>query len=222
MKKTTTNKWGGETTTTSFDDNKTNSAFPTPLEVFKKNEAATNVIKEVETNVFMILDEDKMEIVNQTIGLNNGFAKHEMPMLFATKKEANEFAAGKLEIWDIVNSKFNHKFIQHKQNTQPQIVNVERGRMIDTDNQVLNVKIRFGKWFMDFGWTINTRTNWVHTDNDPTHLDGVEIEEIVCDAIVEDNRSQQITKDAHAILNHFDFQDDEMGVEIENNWSFQS
>tara|TARA_R100001244_G_scaffold19724_2_gene20542 strand:+ start:1200 stop:1847 length:648 start_codon:yes stop_codon:yes gene_type:complete len=207
-----------KTTTTSFTNNQS-SKFPTPLEVFKKNEAATKVIKEVKTNVFMILDEDRMEIVNQTFGFEYGSFFHNekpTPMLFATKKEANEFAAGKLEIWDIVNSKFNHKFIQHKQNTQPEVVKVETGRMIDTDNQVLNVKIRFGKWLMDFGWTINTKTNWVHTDNDPTHLDGMEIEEIVCDAIVEDNRSQQITKDAHIILNHFDFEDAVVGKEIED------
>ena len=40
--KTTTNKWGGITTTTSFTTQKRNSKLPTALEVIKKNEAAKN------------------------------------------------------------------------------------------------------------------------------------------------------------------------------------
>mgnify|MGYP003150946756 CR=1 FL=1 len=170
------------------------------------------------TNVFTILDEDKMEIVNQTIGLNNGFHKHEMPMMFATKNEADDFAAENLDCWTIVHSHFGHGFIQHNQNVKPQIVKVEHGRMIDTDNQRIHVTIRFAKWFMEFDWTLNTTSNWVHTDNDPTHLDGVEIE-FADDTCVE---MCQTGKDANAIMNHFDFQDDEMGVEIENKHTWRA
>mgnify|MGYP004455151049 CR=1 FL=1 len=45
------------------------------------------------TNVFTVLDEDKMMIAEQTIGLYNGFHKHVLPAIFETEKEAIESAS---------------------------------------------------------------------------------------------------------------------------------
>ena len=168
-----------------------------------KTETTSRV--ENHTNVWLILDESTMETVTQTIALNNGFAKNETPMMFETRKEADDFASENLECWTILNSQFRHSFIHHRQNVKPEIVKIERGNAIDTDSQALNVKIRFGKWFMDFAWTINNRTNWVHTNEDPTHLDGIEI----------DDDSFQIVKDANAIMFDFKFEATKIGEEIE-------
>lgn len=170
------------------------------------------------TNVFTVLDEDKMMIAEQTIALNNGFHKHVLPAIFETEKDADEWASSRLEMWTVVKSHFNHKFIEHKQNTKPEILKVEAGRMLDTDNQRIHVTTRFGKWTIEFDWSFNTRSNWVHTNNEPTHLDGVEVEwiDFTC------GEENQTGKDARAILNHFDFQDDEMGMEIENKWTWES
>ena len=90
--------------------------------------------------------------------------------------------------------------------TQPEVVNVERGRMLDTDNQRLNVKIKFGQFEMDFEWTLNTRTNWVHTDDNPTRLDGIKI----------DGDSFQIEKSANTIMFDFNFDETKIGEEIED------
>jgi len=219
--KITTNKWGGKTTTTTFNSNH-NPKFKTATEVFdneslqyKRNIKIMNkqTATPKTTNVFTILNEDRMEIVKQTIRLKENI-KYEMPMIFATEQEANEFASSKLEMWDVINSNFNHKFIQHNQNTKPEVVKIETGKSIDTDSVHLNVKIRFAdKWDMDFVWTMNNKTNWVHTNAEPTHLDGVEIEETMDNV---SNRSQQITKDAEVIMEYFNFDDDMIGVEIEN------
>ena len=158
------------------------------------------------TNVFTILNCDTMEIATQTVALNNGFHKHESPMIFETEEQAENFASSTFECWEIINSHFTHNFIEQKQNTKAEVLKVECGGMIDIDSQSLNVKIRFGKWTMDFAWTINNKTNWVHTNDTPTHLDGVEIDE----------DSFQIEKDANAIMFHFNFDDAKIGEEIED------
>jgi hypothetical protein len=129
-----------------------------------------------------------------------------MPMMFETRTEADDFASENLECWTILNSQFRHKFIHHRQNVKPEIVKIERGRMIDTDNQTLHLKIRFGKWFMDFAWTLNTRSNWVHTDEEPTRFDGVDIDE----------DSFQEVKDTNAIMFDFNFDAAKLGEEIED------
>tara|TARA_R110000751_G_scaffold293964_1_gene401745 strand:- start:54 stop:590 length:537 start_codon:yes stop_codon:yes gene_type:complete len=162
------------------------------------------------TNVFTILNEDKMEIVKQTIRLKENI-KYEMPMIFATEQEANEFASSKLEMWDVINSNFNHKFIQHNQNTKPEVVKIETGKSIDTDSVHLNVKIRFAdKWDMDFVWTMNNKTNWVHTNAEPTHFNNVEIDE--------DIKLDLAAQNAKRIMLHFDFEEQEIliGEEIED------
>ena len=157
------------------------------------------------TNVFLILNEETMEIVTQTIGLNNGFAMHKMPMLFSTEEEANDFAASNLEIWDVVKSNFNHKWIQHKQNTKAEVVKVELGRHIDTQSNHLIVKIRFAHWFLTFDWKINCKTNFVHTDESPTHLDGADLSEA----------TETERNNAKAIMHHFNFEAWQIGEEIE-------
>lgn len=143
------------------------------------------------TNVFVVLNEETMQIATQTIGLNEGFAMHEMPKIFETEKEADDWAAMNLEIWDVKKSHFNHKWIEHKQNTKPEVVKVEMGKSIDTDSNELHVKIRFAKWVLCFDWTINNKLNMVRANETPTKLDGGEIEE---------NDS-----DAKAIIEFFDF-----------------
>ena len=155
------------------------------------------------TNVFTILDEDKMIIAEQTIALNNGFSKHILPAIFETEKEADEWASSRLEMWTVVKSHFNHKFIEHKQNTKPVIKFCELGKSIDTESHKLHVHIQFAKWTLTFDWTINLKSNWVHTNHAPTHMDNLEISD--------DN------KDAQAIMDHFDFDSfvDEFAVNIE-------
>ena len=120
------------------------------------------------TNVFTILNEDKMEIVKQTIRLKENI-KYEMPMIFATEQS------------------------------------------IDTDSVHLNVKIRFAdKWDMDFVWTMNNKTNWVHTNAEPTHFNNVEIDE--------DIKLDLAAQNAKRIMLHFDFEEQEIliGEEIED------
>ena len=168
------------------------------------------------TNVFTILDEDKMIIAEQTIALNNGFSKHILPAIFETEKEADEWASSRLEMWTVVKSHFNHKFIEHKQNTKPELVKVETGGSIDTESKNLHVVIRFGKWFMEFDWVINLKSNWVHTNQTPTHLDECEIDNFVNDK--NQWETCQKGKDAQAIMDHFDFDSfvDLFGEDIEN------
>jgi len=169
------------------------------------------------TNVFTVLDEDKMIIAEQTVALNNGFHKHVLPAIFETEKDADEWASSRLEMWTVVKSNFNHKFIQHKQNTKPEVVKIERGGSIDIESDVLHVVIRFAdKWDMEFDWTINNKSNWVHTNQTPTHLDECEIDNFVND------KNQWETckkgKDAQAIMEHFDFDSfvDLFGEDVEN------
>ena len=153
------------------------------------------------TNVFTILDCNSMSLVNTSTTI--GTCTHLDAMLFSTENEAEYFASNNLEIWTIVPLKFNHRFIQHQQNQTPEILSVEHGAPIDIESRHLHVKIRFGKWIMDFSWTLNTKSNWVHTNQDPTHLDGVEIDD------------DEWVRSADKIMESFDFDDDMIGVEIE-------
>jgi hypothetical protein len=61
-------------------------------------------LKYKETNVFLILDETTLEIVK---GDDNQALK------FSTQDEANEFASGRLDVWDVINSCFIHRRVQH-------------------------------------------------------------------------------------------------------------
>lgn len=167
----------------------------------------TEVILKHTTNVFTILNEDKMEIVKQTIRLKENI-RYEIPMIFETEWQAEKWAASNLECWNIINSNFEHKFIQHKQNVKPEVVKIERGGSIDIESDVLHVVIRFAdKWDMEFDWRINNNTNWVHTNAEPTHFNNVEIDE----------ESDLAAQNAKRIMLHFDFEEQEIliGEEIE-------
>ena len=59
------------------------------------------------TNIFVILDEETLEVLKN---------KHGIARKFRSGKKANEFAAERLEMWAILHLHFNHKFIQHKSN----------------------------------------------------------------------------------------------------------
>ena len=177
------------------------------------------------TNVFTVLNEDTMTIATQTIERHNRTTMAVLPAIFETKKDADEWASHRLEMWSVVKSNFNHKWIEHTQNTKPVITKVEMGGSIDTDSNNLFVTVKFAKWTMLFEWTINNKTNWVHTNAEPTHLDGVEIEEIeekFCvgggkfSKVMTNTELCQTGKDANAIIKHFGFDDDMFGVEIEN------
>ena len=147
-----------------------------------------------------------MEIVKQTIRLKEKI-RYEMPMIFETKQEAENFASSSMECWSVIHSNFEHNFIQQKQNTKAEVLKVEMGSSIDTDSNHLNVKIRFAdKWDMDFAWTINNKTNWVHTNAEPTHFNTIEIDE-ECDLAAQN---------AKRIMLHFDFDDAKIGEEIED------
>lgn len=56
------------------------------------------------TNLFIVLNE---ETLNTMKGKGGKTAK------FATKQEANDTAAGKLNMWTVVPVKFEHRFLQH-------------------------------------------------------------------------------------------------------------
>jgi hypothetical protein len=161
------------------------------------------------TNVFTVLDEDKMIIAEQTVALNNGFSKHVLPAIFETEKAADEWASSRLEMWTVVKSHFNHKWIEHRQNTQPELVSCEMGKSIDTESNHIIVRIRFAKWTMQFDWTINLKSNWVHTNQAPTHIangsdDDNEIENFINDK--NQWETCEFGKDAQVIMEHFDFE----------------
>jgi len=57
------------------------------------------------TKLFVVLDE---ETLNTMKGKNGKTAK------FNTEKEADKIAAGKLNMWCVVEVNFTHKFLSHK------------------------------------------------------------------------------------------------------------
>lgn len=57
------------------------------------------------TKLFVVLDEATLLTMK---GANNRTAK------FATEEEANWAAAGKLEMWTVVEVNFKHRFLHHK------------------------------------------------------------------------------------------------------------
>tara|TARA_R110002020_G_scaffold154529_4_gene334410 strand:- start:1079 stop:1576 length:498 start_codon:yes stop_codon:yes gene_type:complete len=153
------------------------------------------------TKVFLVLNEETMQIEKQTIGFNNGFNMHQEPKMFETEKEANEWAAGQLEIWDVVKSHFEHNWIEHRQNTKPEIISVEKKGQIKGNLLPLKVRIRFSKWILTFDWQINLITNFVHANDEAL---GLEIEEAIT------------RKDVQVLLEFFEFDHSIFAKEIED------
>ena len=56
------------------------------------------------TNLFIIIDEEKLEVFKSDTG---------QPLKFKTKDDANMFAAERLEMWQVFNVHFTHKFLRH-------------------------------------------------------------------------------------------------------------
>lgn len=131
----------------------------------KNLQTATELTKQ--TKVFTILDEQKMEIVK--------WENSSTAMMFATESEANKWASSNLEMWDVVKSQFNHKWIQHQQNTKPEITKVVGMGMNDTDNLSLNVWMRFADLIVVFNWTKNIKSGLVHSDETPLTFNGDEM-----------------------------------------------
>ena len=142
------------------------------------------------TKVFTILNEEKMELVKHPL-IKKRYPYNEIHdvcqaeyhgqhstkvMMFETEWQADKWAASNLEMWSIVESNFNHQFIQHKQNMKPEIVRIESMGMNDTDNLALNVKIRFGTLFIEFGWTKNIKSGMVFNCDTPEKYNEMEVD----------------------------------------------
>ena len=167
---------------------------------------------EKSTKVFTVLNEDKMTIAQQTIALNNGLDKHVMTAIFETEQQADRWASERLEMWTVVKSHFNHKWINHRQNIRPELLSCELGKSIDTESKTITVDIRFAKWVMTFEWTINLKSNWVHTNMEPVLSDDHDgKDKWLLAPIFTEN-------DAQVIMEHFDFEScvDLFGEAIEN------
>jgi hypothetical protein len=62
------------------------------------------VLKDLETNLWVILNEDNLQVVTDENGET---------LKFATNAEAETEASGMLEVWICVKIHFHHRFINH-------------------------------------------------------------------------------------------------------------
>lgn len=72
-------------------------------------------LQEQTTKGFAILNEETMQM--ETIKETDNWRGYGNTLLFATEDEAEEHAAGKLELWQVIKIHFNHKCINHTINT---------------------------------------------------------------------------------------------------------
>ena len=61
--------------------------------------------KDYETNVFVVLNEETLEMLKCDSGRT---------LKFDTKEDANKYASRKLELWSVFQVAFKHPWIQHE------------------------------------------------------------------------------------------------------------
>ncbi len=67
------------------------------------------------TNLFLVLNEETMQVEMFNTSSREEEPKM-VPRMFATEKEANDWASHTLNMWDVVNSHFEHEWLQHVPN----------------------------------------------------------------------------------------------------------
>jgi hypothetical protein len=65
-------------------------------------------MKEVNTNVWIIVDEEDLKVVKAKCGSE--------ALTFRTPEEANAYACQRLNMWSVFHIHFNHRWLQHKPN----------------------------------------------------------------------------------------------------------
>lgn len=68
------------------------------------------------TKVFLVLNEETMEIAKTNSLDDNGMWVRPTARMFATERDADLWARERFEMWDVICSNFKHKFIHHEPN----------------------------------------------------------------------------------------------------------
>lgn len=67
---------------------------------------------QIDTKVFVVLNEETLNILHKYDEEKNIM----VPAVFDSWDDANMYAAERLELWDVLNVRFTHHFINHRPN----------------------------------------------------------------------------------------------------------